>query len=259
MFQGFNIALPEYEVITPQTNLSYTVRSMTVQEEERLKGSLLTANKITEHLNKCLFDCLVKKPQDITTYDSWMKATTLKDRDALLYGLYHITYEEIRNYDISCGSCGKNYSVTVKASDTFNYNSYPEKDILTKNITVPLQMLKGVFITLRQPTLFDESVAFKTIATTNTDMLIETLIIKSIMQNDEAGGDSKVYTDRDDILDAYKVLPSKDKREVYKAYKENFGQYGINLLMKATCIHCDNVEDINLDLVANFFRMVYAV
>lgn len=257
MFQGFNIALPEYEVITPQTGLSYTVRSMTVQEEEKLKGSLLTANKITDHLNKCLYDCIVKKPDVVTDYDSWMKNTTIKDRDALLYGMYHITYEEIRNYDVTCGACGKNYAVTVKASETFNYNPYPEKDILTKTVNVPLQMLKGVFVTLRQPTLFDEGVAFKTIATANMDLLIETLIIKAITQNG-AEGDSKIYTDREDILDAYKLLPSKDKRELYKSYRENFGQYGISLLMKATCIHCDNIEDINLDLVSNFFRMVYA-
>jgi hypothetical protein len=258
MFQGFNVALPEYEVITPQTGLSYTVRSMTVQEEEKLKGSLLTTNKITEHLNKCLYDCIVKRPEEIKDYDTWMKNTTLKDRDALLYGLYHITYEEIRNYDITCGACSKNYAVTVKASETFNYNQYPDKDILSKSIVVPLPMLKGVSATIKQPTLFDESVAFKTIATSNMDMLIETLIIKSIIQNTEIG-DSKIYTDRDDILDAYKVIPSKDKREIFKSYKDNFGQYGISLLMKATCIHCENQEDINLDLVSNFFRMVYAV
>jgi hypothetical protein len=258
MFQGFNIALPEYEVLTPHTGFSYNVRSMTVQEEERLKGSLVTGTKITDHLNKCLFECLVKKPEEIKDYDSWLKNTTLKDRDALLYGLYHITYEEIRNYEITCGSCDKAYSVTVKASETFNYNPYPDKDILTKTVNVPLQILKGVFVTIRQPTLIDESLAYKTILTQNTDMLIESLIIKSIIQSPDVG-DSRVYSDRDDILDAYKTFPAKDKREVYRVYRETFGKYGINLLMKASCIHCDNTEEITLDLVQNFFRMVYSV
>ena len=45
MFQGFNIAYPEYEVITPQTKRSYHVRSLSVQEEEKLKASLLTPSK----------------------------------------------------------------------------------------------------------------------------------------------------------------------------------------------------------------------
>jgi len=109
MFTGFNIKYPEYEVITPQTKLSYNVRSLTVQEEERLKGSLLSPMH-------------TKKPDHITDYESFLKNTTLKDRDALLYGLYHITYENIRNFDVSCTSCGKTYPITVKVSDTFNIN-----------------------------------------------------------------------------------------------------------------------------------------
>ena len=51
MFKGFNIKYPEYEVHTPQTNLTYNLRSLNVQEEEKLKGSLLSAMKINEHLN----------------------------------------------------------------------------------------------------------------------------------------------------------------------------------------------------------------
>ena len=62
MFKGFDIKYPEYEVITPQTKLSYSVRSLSVQEEELLKGSLLTPSKINEHLNKCLFSAITKKP-----------------------------------------------------------------------------------------------------------------------------------------------------------------------------------------------------
>ena len=45
-FKGFNIKYPEYEVITPHTNLSFTLRSLNVQEEETLKGSLVTPQKI---------------------------------------------------------------------------------------------------------------------------------------------------------------------------------------------------------------------
>jgi len=62
MFQGFNIKYPEYEVITPQTNLSYHVRSLNVQEEERLKASFLTPTKANDHLNKCIYDSFVKRP-----------------------------------------------------------------------------------------------------------------------------------------------------------------------------------------------------
>ena len=76
-FTGFNIAYPEYEVITPQTNQSYTLRSLSVSEEERLKGSLITPTKIADHLNKCLFESIVNKPKSIKDMDDFLKNITL--------------------------------------------------------------------------------------------------------------------------------------------------------------------------------------
>ena len=260
MFQGFDIKYPEYEVITPQTNLSYHVRSLNVQEEERLKASFLTPTKANDHLNKCIFDSFVKKPADIKDYDTWLKRTTLKDRDALLYGVYHITYEDIRNYDVNCASCGKSYSVTVKASETFNMNPYTEGDIIGKEIDVPLPISKGVFVTLKQPTLWDEIMALKTAGSNeNLDILTETLIILKFFQTPKEGGDSSVYSEWEDVIDAYRSLPSKDKRHLYAEYRENFGQYGIELKMISVCQHCGDDALINIDLVGNFFRMVYSI
>ena len=262
MFKGFDIKYPEYEVITPQTGKSYHVRSLNVQEEERLKGSLLTPSKINEHLNKCLFDSCVKKPSDIVNYDSFLKKTTLKDRDALLYGLYHITYEEIRNYDVSCGLCRKEYPVTVQASSTFDMNPYPGEDILDKKITVELPVSTGVVATIKQPTLFEEMMALKAMGPSvnkNIDIITETLILVSFQHTPQNGGDTVVYSDREDVIDAYKSLPAKDKREIYKKYREELGQYGISLRMRSTCVHCGNDEVLDIDLVENFFRMVHSV
>jgi len=261
MFKGFDIKYPEYEVHTPQTNLSYNVRSLNVQEEERLKGSLLSAIKVNEHLNKCIYESITKKPEEIKDYDTFLKRTTLKDRDALLYGLYHITYEEIRNYDITCVSCRKEYPVTVKASSTFNMNSYPSNDILTKVVQIELPISKGVSAYIGQPTLFDEMAALKSMSVvtgTNMDILTETLILKKFQQNPEKG-DTNIYTDREHVMDAYMSLPSKDKRIIYARYREEFGQYGISLRMLATCIHCGNQDEIDIDLVENFFRMVHSI
>jgi len=259
MFKGFDIKYPEYEVLTPHTKLSYNLRSLNVQEEEKLKGSLLSPIKINEHLNKCLFDAMTVRPPTIPDYDTFLKNTTLKDRDAILYGLYHITYEDIRNYDVICGSCNKEYSVTVKASATFNFNAYPGDDVLTKEVSVPLPVSKGVTVIIKQPTLFDEMHALSTLGVavgTNMDILTETLIISRFQQDPESGS-TVVYSERDDVMDAYMSLPAKDKREIYKQYKQEFGQYGVSLKMLSSCSHCGNRETIDIDLVSNFFRMVH--
>jgi hypothetical protein len=260
MFKGFDIKYPEYEVITPQTNLSYNIRSLNVQEEERLKGSLLSQIKINEHLNKCIYEALTKKPEIITSYDVFLRNTTLKDRDALLYGLYHITYEEIRNYDVFCMSCRKQYPVTVQASSTFSMKPYPGDDILKKEVHETLPISKNVTAFFKQPTLFDEMLHFQSggARSDNMDLLMETLIITKFQyQPDEA--DTEIYSDREDIMDGYKSLPAKDKRAIYKRFREEFGQYGISLKMLSTCIHCGKTDEIDIDLVDNFFRMVHSI
>jgi hypothetical protein len=260
-FKGFNLKYPEYEVITPHTHLSFCLRSLSVSEEEKLKGSLMTPTKITEHLNKCLYESAVKKPDMITDYKSFLKNLSLKDRDALLYGLYHITYEEIRNYDIKCSNCKKEYPITVKASEMFNLTPYPDEDVLSKKLKVDLPASVGVSAFIRQPTLDDEAEAIKNLGSTpglTIEMITETLILDRFEQAQEEAVDPIVYANRNDVIDAYKTLPAKDKRIIYEKYNEEFGKYGIKLKIKTYCIYCGYEEVVDVDLVENFFRMVYS-
>lgn len=259
-FRGFNTTYPEYEVITPQTGKSFNVRSLTVAEEERLKGSFITPEKITEHLNKCIYEALVKKPEDITDYNSFLAKITVKDREALLYGLYHITYDEDRNYDVRCGACRKNYSVTIKASSTFNFTPYEGDDIISKRLNIKLPGTKGVEAILKQPTLLDEWRAVKELTSTpgfTVDNITETLIIEKFTQDVENSTEPITYSDRGDIIDAFLSLPSKDRRKIYKEWVDGFGQYGIELKMKAFCSNCGEEEMVTIDLVDQFFRSVY--
>lgn len=260
-FKGFDAKFPEYEVITPQTKLSFTVRSLTVREEEHMKGSLMTPMKITEHLDKCIWDSIVQKPASIPDYNTFLRNLTLKDRDALLYGLYHITYEEIRNYEIRCKKCKNSYPVTIKASSTFSINVYPEEDnIIEKRVPVPLPLTKGVTAVLKQPTMFDELTAYKELAQrpgSKLDIIAETLIIESFESIPKDASSTSSFSDRVDILDAYMSLPAKDKRVIYEQYMENFGNYKIDLQMKTYCPQCVEEDTVDIDLVDNFFRAMY--
>ncbi len=259
-FKGFDLKYPEYEVVTPQTNLSFNVRTLNVQEEERLKGSLITPHRVTEHLNKCIYEAIVKKPSSVKDFQSFLRLCSLKDRDALLYGLYHITYEDIRNYDITCASCRKEYPVTIQASETFNFNKYPGKDILKKRVNVPLKISKGITAVIKQPSLMDEVNAVKELASrpgSSIEVITETLIIDRFLQDIEEKTQPLQYKDRTDILDAYLTLPAKDKRSIHDQYQEEFGQYAVDLKMRSFCNHCGHEEVADIDLVSQFFRMVY--
>ena len=260
-FTGFRVEYPEYEVITPQTKQSFTLRSLNVSEEENLKGSLVTPNKIADHLNSCIFKTLVKKPEGITNINEFLKAVTLKDRDALLYGLYHITYEEIRNYQVKCTDCANEYGVTVQASSTFNFNPYPGDNIISERKKFELPVTKGVFVKLKQPTLFDEMTGIRTLSVrpgTTLDLITETLIIEEFTQDVTERKEPIVYDDRVDVIDAYMSLPARDKRFIFKEYSENFGKYGIDLKMQSSCSNCGNEDIHNIDLVESFFRSLYS-
>lgn len=261
VFTGFNLKYPEYEVITPQTNLSFNVRTLNVQEEERLKGSLITPQKVTEHLNKCIYESIVKKPASIKDFESFLRVCTLKDRDALLYGLYHVTYEEIRNYDIICSSCRKEYPVTINASDTFSFVPFTGKDILKKRHKIPLPISKGVTAIIKQPSLMDEVNSIKELGSrpgSSVDLITETLIIDQFQQDMKDEKAPKIYNERTDIVDAYMSLPARDKRIIYDKYQEEFGKYTVELKMRTFCAHCGFEEVADIDLVGQFFRMVYS-
>ncbi len=260
MFTGFTQKFPEYEVITPQTNLSFTLRTLTVQEEERLKGSFVTPQKIIDHLNRGIFDALIQKPESITDYKSFLNSVTTKDRDALLYGLFHITYEEIRNYDVTCSKCGHVHAVTVKASETFSMNPYPKENILKQEKLIKLKQMKDVSVVLKQPTLADENEILSQFAGSaefSTELVSETLFIKRFEQNVEEIVEPVIIDNRHDIIEGYQSLPARDKRLIIKEYKKSFGKYCSTLKMRAHCPACGAQEVIDIDLVDNFFRSLY--
>ncbi len=261
MFTSFNIPYPEYDVICPQTKYELSVRSLTVAEEERMKGSFVNSQKVIELLNRCIYDTIIKKPEEINDYQKFLKNITIKDRDAILYGLYHITYEDIRNYTITCGVCRNQYSATVKASDTFNCNLYTgEKNILDKRVKVDLPASPGVSCIIKQPTLLDEQKSYKSMMSEDSDVINEILIIDKFEQDIPEHKKPIVYDDNKDILDAFLSLPAKSKKVINERYKEEFGKYEISLKMRSVCPKCGTEEkEWIIDLVSQFFKSVHSL
>lgn len=260
-FKGFAVQYPEYEVLTPQSKQSFTLRSLSVQEEEKLKGSLVTPTKIAEHLNTCIFNSSVSRPEGAKDLNGFLKTVTLKDRDALLYGLYHVTYEEIRNYQVKCTACAKEYAVTIQASSTFNFKPYPGENIVDDRKKVELPISKGVFVTVKQPTLLDELDGIKKLGNrpgSSVELITETLIIDKFEQDVPERKEPILYDDRVDIIDAYLSLPARDKRAIYRTYEEQFGQYGVELKMKSNCTSCGKEDQFDIDLVESFFRTLFS-
>ena len=349
MFKGFKIKYPTYTVTCPQTGFVFDVRSLNVAEVSTVKTSLTVPAKAASLINKAIWDVLESKPEFIKTFDEFKKAVTLRDREALLYGLYVATFDDEVEFEIGCSTCGaKQPPLKTLMSKLFGINLYPAsnatkgtykmakaagddiydadieksiadedlqtipegmpselaaqefgkqevnmidededdgitlgekqgevkfvdepqeekedtktettEDILTRRLKIELPISK-VIAYIKQPTVYDEEKVMNAIPYAQkkqTDLVNETLVIERFEQVDDAGRVSAV-TDREDILYGYQSLPPKDKALIFEEFQKEFGQYGVDLKTGFDCSSCGAENDMEIDIGAQFFRMV---
>ena len=262
VFTGFKIKYPEYSVITPQTLHSFTVKTLTVREEEIMKASFITPNKLTEHLNDVLYSCLIKKPDSITSIEDFLSLVTTKDRDAILHGLYHVTYKEKHPYNVSCPSCSTENSVQVNFEEAFSATMWEDDDnsILDKEVAVQLEIADQVTVVLKQPTLLDEKNLLENMTFTkdeDRDAQLDLLMVKRFEVNVASSRAPQVVQERQNILTGYQQLPATDKELIEEAFMKNFGKFGIELNSSLRCQKCGTVSEFEIDLLRQFFRVLF--
>lgn len=390
IFTGFTLKYPEFTVVTPQMGNSYSVRCLNVSEVSRLKTSATTPSKATDLINRTLWEAIVARPPEITDYDTFLRMTTLRDREALIYGLYISTFGDEREFRVSCDSCNTERTLKVKLSNMFSITPYPgsagmrnsyaldkasgdvtepdpsmeeaimearareaearrlaqeqamaaiapqtkpvidlsaEDDpsasgigvgapikpvvkkklepiqrpmpprtpemstpisdsvsggrpgsmvrvnqsgasmgtILSVDIPVTLPTSSSVdgqsiVCVIHQPTLLDEYEILNNVPfmqRKQSDLINETLIIKRFeVYKDNDSRARQTIGDREDILRGYQSLPNPDKKAIYDAFRDNFADFGISLNTNWDCLNCGEENSMELEIVAQFFRMV---
>ena len=266
ILREINIKYPEYSVITPQTLYEFTVRSLTVQDEEKMKGSILTPTQFAKHLNQIIWDCIVKKPDDIKTYEDFLAKVSIKDREALLYGLYHVTYKDINNYDVMCESCGKSYPISINIDDAFQMDAWggdedKKGSLLNREFIAKCKLAENITAIIKQPTLAkeEEIMADLTFATKEmTELATELLIIDRIeIADPDNSGRSDAYSELRNKVRIYKKLPAPDRKIINKEYKDNLGIYGVEIKTQSKCSVCGETQTVPIDLITQFFRALY--
>lgn len=384
IFTGFNIKYPEYTVVTPQLGLPFNVRGLNVDEVSQIRTSSTTPAKATDLINRVLWSSITNPPKQVPDFDTFMRYTTLKDREALMFGLYIMTFGEDREFRVICNDCGKERELKVKMTDMFKINPYPASDgmvntynmevaagveqdemmedikaakgkkkvlqrppegeeveepsqekkmedirknmevdqfddpeedgiglgapaknikhpestkeqikpepikpvhdprmttpidipskkentpelnkdvlnIINREMSVELPISKIVAI-LRQPTILDEHQILNDVPflqKKHTEIINETMIIKRFEQPDPNQRVSSFRIEnREDILKGYRSLPNLDKKEIYDRFKENFADYGIELKTNWDCLDCGAENEMEINIVTQFFRMV---
>lgn len=125
---------PEYSVVTPQTGLSFNLRTLTVGEMSKIRSSLITPSKVYSTINEMIWNVITSRPAFIKSYDDFIRVITLRDREALLYGLFAVTFGyEQKGDKFVCMSCGEETALNYNISGTFSINMYPGTDAV-KNL-----------------------------------------------------------------------------------------------------------------------------
>ena len=89
-----------------------------------------------------------------------------------------------------------------------------------------------------------------------TELLSETMIIARF---EEFSRDSKipnVVSSREDILFGYQSLPPRDKIQLLEIFEKEISKYGITLKTGYECSKCGFENEVDLDIMLQFFRMV---
>jgi len=339
---------PHYSVICPQTGCTFDVRTLNVQEVNQLKGSMMVQTKTPSLINKIIWGAIESKPDDITDLETFKKMITLRDREAILYGIYCSTFGDEEEFKVMCRKCENEENVKVSMEKLFSMNAYPGSEsiknsykvarisgdadydpeiekaiadtkppqgmpkeiakfdykidapddddgiiigeksvdyvedepiqppvkieelikkastpkytsILDKRLDIILPISK-VHAILKQPTLLDEENSLKSIAFAQkkqTDLMNEIMVVERFEQYNV--GDkvpSVVISEKEDILFEYEKLPPRDKTEIFKKFYDEFGQYGIDLKTKYACSKCGELNELEVDIVVQFFRLV---
>ena len=272
VFDGFGIKLPEYEVVTPQGNKKFTVRSMSIADEDNLKGSLIVPSSFPEHLAQVLWNCIVKKPENIKTFNDFISNTTLKDRDALIYGLYATTYKNMHTYEVVCDKCGHTNTVNIDIDKALQGTFWDpnevidtEKgtkkgDIISYRRTVDLKEFNGVHCVLKAPTIKDEIYYSEHDDSSDDNKKKNLSMIDRFYQDptrDRPKGDE--YKERDNIRLAWNSIPPSDAKMINKIYADEFLKYNVKAVATVICQNtkCKDKQEVELDFTSQFFRALY--
>ncbi|MCK9597026.1 hypothetical protein M0R19_07615 [Candidatus Pacearchaeota archaeon] len=259
MFRGIQIKVPEIEVLCPQSKKKFRIRSLSLGEEANMKSSLLASNgPISTKLNEIIYNAIVDEEKP--TFEEFLKTTSTRDRDALLLGLYQITYGDeyvLENYQCVNPRCQKTYNLKTKLSNGFNISAYNGKeDLLTKE--VPVELAENVIAYVQQPTLEYEKKVYEKLA--ENDLLTPLYLKISKLDITNADGNFVLSLDKDELdysMVISKQLYSNHKTKINEAYYENFGKYDVGVTIVNMCPFCRQKDEFELDFVKQFFLVVF--
>ncbi len=253
--------LPKWLVITPHTKHNVSMKSLLVQQEETLKSSALSTVKMLELINKIVYDCIDERKAPFDNIENFMKNITMADRETLIFGLVVASYGEEQDFNVTCNACSKTFTEKSNLVQNLEINLYNGKEpMLKKDVDVVLPVSKATAV-LRMPTLWDEYIFAnsKGISQEVIRKADDYLVVKALKlpAKDSKDPEKNTTVIMDNVFDIYaqmRSMPARDRKTIYKAWTENFGEYGTKVLIPTLCPHCGNRGEMNVSMISEMFR-----
>jgi len=277
MITNFKVQVPELEVILPQGNKSYRVRTLKADDEFSIRSSLYTTTSaMNKKLNEVIYNSIADT--DKPKFEDWLKITTTKDRDALIYGIYEITYGDeypLDNY--RCPQCGNEESLKIKLSDGFNINVYKPQDIKVKEtneegkeievvkpgkplyeIEKEIELAPNFKVVIHQPTLAYEQIILDTIKEDDPMIKMYRKIKKLKIKQGREWNELTFEENNIDYMYVIKEnLYANFKKRINKEYKDTFGIYETKVMHKHKCKQCGHEHEFSVNFIDQFFLLVF--
>lgn len=254
---------PVFEVITPMTKRSFLIRSLTVGQEESLKGSALaTSTQMVSAINNILYECI--QNSDKGSFDEFCRSITLSDREALMYGLLVASYGDEQRFNLQCGNCGEEFKEKISLSNAFKIKFWEgNKSVLETQIeqTLPVSNWK---VEIGVPTVYDEFALMKSqglstavISKMDFYMIVKKLIYITV-QPGKDGVEKEIPSELKSIVDIYskvKQLYAKDRKVIKDTWQDNFADYTVSVKEDKACPACGTPTSVEVNFLRELFRL----
>lgn len=270
----------DYLVKLPLTRYDAHVRGLLVKEEDMIKSNNTTPKYTYESVCRLIYSCTKFEIPGVTipatdenapvtnpfgTFEEFMKNIPPADRDALLWGIIMKTYDETEEVTMICDNCKNRFNVKFEIPSLMQIKNYEGKDpIMQKEVILPLPEHNWI-VHIKQPSLKDE-LSILSYNTSNTKLTaasqymmvtkIETKITKVLDSGAKKSGESYTVTTPLEIYGMIANKPAKVRKQIMKAWEDNFGDYGTTVTFECTCPECRNLIRTQVVPMTHLFQMV---
>lgn len=256
---------PSMEVKLPLAKISVMVKGMLFSDECSLKSTVVTNDGLKlDVLTKFAYNRIIDPPKDIDTFDKFKSVCTSLDRDAILLGIFGVSFGSKYTVTVKCDSCKHENTFDLDLTRTIVNTCDVKKKFSVINkresLSFPVKNGTAEFIA-SYPTLKDEDLVYKNISDIqlNSDKFTDLIsYIDEFKYTDKDGESETIRKDEDiyNIAAAINSLTPGMVKDMIDKINNTFKRYRYYISTYFDCANCKSEINIEMAIFELFFREI---